>query len=135
MTWFTPTRKVSFGLVMLTISLLLLGDLIGVVPNEDQGRLEGRKQFCESLAVQFSLAVNRAETDLIYATESGDHAANWIEIPLGKSTSTHVQVPIFQGKRRWGTVEVTFRELKGTGLLLGISHSLLHSVHKLYGNN
>ncbi len=43
MTWFTPTRKVSFGLVMLTVSLLLLGDLIGVVPNEDRGRLEGRQ--------------------------------------------------------------------------------------------
>ncbi len=116
-------------------------------------RIEGvskvDKQFCESLAVQFSLAINRGETDLIHATldtlvarekdvmsaairtangrvlaESGDHAANWIDIPLGKSTSTHVQVPIFQGKRRWGTVEVTFRDLKGTGLLLGISHSL-----------
>jgi hypothetical protein len=56
MTWFTPTRKVSFGLVMLTVSLLLLGDLIGVMPNEDRGLLEGRKKFCESLAVQFSMA-------------------------------------------------------------------------------
>jgi PAS domain S-box-containing protein len=149
MTWFTPTRKVSFGVVMLTVSLLLLGDLIGVVPNEDRGLLEGRKKFCESLAIQFSMAVNRGETALIRATldtlvareadvvsaairtangrvlaESGDHAANWADIPLGKSTPTHVQVPVFQGKRRWGTVEITFRDLQGSGLLLGISHSL-----------
>jgi len=149
MTWLTPTRKVSFGLVMLTVSLLLLGDLIGVVPNEDRGLLDGRKKFCKSLAIQFSMAVNRGETGLIHATldalvareedvmsaairtpngrvlaESGDHAANWIDIPLDKSTSTHVQVPVFQGKRRWGTVEVTFRDLQGSGLLLGISHSL-----------
>ena len=134
---------------MLTVSLLLLGDLIGVVPNEDRGLLDGRKKFCESLAVQFSMAVNRGETDLIHATldalvareadvvsaamrtangrvlaESGDHAANWVDIPLGKSSSTHVQVPVFQGQRRWGTVEVSFRELQGTGLLLGISYSL-----------
>ncbi len=149
MTWFTPTRKVSFGLVMLTVSLLLLGDLIGVVPNEDRGLLEGRKKFCESLAVQFSMAVNKGDTDLIHATldalvarekdvvsaairtangrvlaESGDHATNWVDIPLGKSTATHVQVPVFNGKRRWGTVEVSFRDLQGTGLLLGISYSL-----------
>ncbi|MEN8803747.1 MAG: diguanylate cyclase [Thiogranum sp.] len=149
MAWFTPTRKVSFGLVMLTVSLLLLGDLIGVVPNEDRGLLDGRKKFCESLAVQFSMAVNRDETDLIHATldalvareddvvsaairtangrvlaESGDHATHWNDIPLGKSTSTHVQVPVFQGERRWGTVEVTFRDLQGSGLLLGISYSL-----------
>ena len=149
MTWFTPTRKVSFGLVMLTVSLLLLGDLIGVVPNEDRGLLDGRKKFCESLAVQFSMAVNNGDTDLIHATldtlvareedvisaairttngrvlaESGDHTANWVDIPLDKSTSTHVQVPVFKGKRRWGTVEVTFRDLQGTGLLLGISYSL-----------
>ena len=150
MTWFTPTRKVSFGVVMLTVSLLLLGDLIGVVPDEDRGLIEGRKKFCESLAVQFSIAVDRGETALIRATldtlvareadvvsaairtangrvfaESGDHAANWTDIPLGKSTSTHVQVPVFQGKRRWGNVEITFRDLKGSGLLLGISHSLV----------
>jgi len=149
MTWFTPTRKVSFGVVMLTVSLLLLGDLIGVVPDEDRGLIEGRKKFCESLAVQFSIAVDRGETALIRATldtlvareadvvsaairtangrvfaESGDHAANWTDIPLGKSTSTHVQVPVFQGKRRWGNVEITFRDLKGSGLLLGISHTL-----------
>ena len=134
---------------MLTVSLLLLGDLIGVVPNEDRGLLDGRKKFCESLAVQFSMAVNRGETDLIHATldalvareddvvsaairtangrvlaESGDHAANWVDIPLDKSTSTHVQVPVFQGKRRWGTIEVSFRDLQGSGLLLGISYSL-----------
>jgi len=149
MTWLTPTRKVSFGLVMLTVSLLLLGDLIGVVPNEDRGLLDGRKKFCESLAIQFSMVVNSGETRLIHATldalvareedvisaairttngrvlaESGDHAANWVDIPLGKSTSTHVQVPVFQGERRWGTVEVAFRDLQGSGLLLGISHSL-----------
>lgn len=149
MTWLTPTRKVSFGLVMLTVSLLLFGDLLGVVPNEDRGLLEGRKKFCKSLAIQFSMAVNSGETSLIHATldalvareedvisaavrtangrvlaESGDHAANWVDIPSGKSTSTHVQVPVFHGTRRWGTVEVTFSDLQGSGLLLGISHSL-----------
>jgi len=32
---FSPTIKISFGLVLVTVSLLLFGDLIGVVPDED----------------------------------------------------------------------------------------------------
>jgi diguanylate cyclase (GGDEF)-like protein/PAS domain S-box-containing protein len=150
MTWLKPTTTISIGLALLTVSLLLVGDLIGVVPNEDRGLVEGRKKFCESLAVQFSIALARDETALISATlatlverdkdvvsaairtangrflaESGEHTVNWIDIPLDRSTPTHVQVPIFQGERRWGTVEVAFRDFKGTGLLLGISHSFL----------
>ena len=133
---------------MLTVSLLLLGDLIGFVPKQDRGLLEGREKFCEFLAAQFSVAVNRGETKLIQATldtlvategdivsaairtakgrvfaQSGDHAANWVGIPLKKSTPMHVQVPVFQGKRRWGTVEIAFRDLQGNGSLSGISHS------------
>jgi diguanylate cyclase (GGDEF)-like protein/PAS domain S-box-containing protein len=149
MTWLTPQKKVSFGLVMCTLSLLLFGDLIGVVPNEERGFIEGRKQFCESLAVQFSLAINHGETDLVRATldtlvaretdilsaairtadgriltQSGNHSANWINIPFGKSTSTHVQVPIYQGEKLWGTVEVAFRQVGDGSTLLGISNPL-----------
>ena len=68
MKWFTPITKVSFGLVMITVSILMFGELIGIVPNEDRGLLEGRKKFCESLAVQFSLAATRGEVELISAT-------------------------------------------------------------------
>ena len=150
MTWFTPTRKVSFGIVLLTISLILVGDMLGVVPNEDKGLMEGRKRFCESLAVQFSLAASRGDVDLIKGTldalvsregdvlsaairnssnrilaEAGEHSTHWIDIAKDKSTPSHVQVPVFKDDRRWGTVEIAFKPIGRVNSLLGISDALL----------
>jgi diguanylate cyclase (GGDEF)-like protein/PAS domain S-box-containing protein len=147
---FTPTRKVSLGIVLLTISLILVGDLLGVVPNEDEGLLEGRKMFCESLAVQFSLAATRGDFDLIKGTldmlvsreddvlsaairnssnrilaEAGEHSRHWVDIVGDKSTASHVQVPVFNDNRRWGTIEIVFKPMGKVNMLLGISDSLL----------
>ena len=145
-----PNHKVSIGLVILTVSLIIVGDMFGVVPHEDRGLMEGRKKFCESLAVQFSIAAGRNDLDLIKDTlttlvnrdpdvlsagirnkydrlliEAGDHSGNWADIPVDKSTFTQVQVPIFQSDKRWGTVEVRFGGLRGSGSLLGLDYSLL----------
>jgi diguanylate cyclase (GGDEF)-like protein len=150
MKWITPVWKVSFGLVVLTVSLLLVGDLIGLVPNSQKGLLEGRANFCESLAVQFSLALSRGEAELVEATldtlvkreddvisaairnvggrvvaQAGDHKSNWIDIPLDKSTSTHVQVPVFHDRRRLGTVEVVFSRPQGTADTFGFGSPFL----------
>ena len=146
----TPNRKVSFGLVVLTISLLLVGDMIGVVPHDDRGLMDGRKKFCESLAVQFSLAASRDNLDLIKDTlialverdpdvlsaavrnrydrlliKAGDHTQHWVDVPESESTYTHVQVPIFQNNKHWGTVEVAFENIQGFGSVLGLNLSLL----------
>lgn len=137
---FSPTIKVSMGLVLVTISVLLLGDLIGVVPSEERGRLDGRKILSESLAIQFSVSVTGGDARLIVKTldalveregdvlsaalrssngrilaQAGDHAHHWRNLPLDKSTPTHVQVPVFQGQKRWGTVEIVFAPLSGAG--------------------
>ena len=64
----TPNRKVSIGLVVLTVCLIIFGDMLGMVPHEDRGTLDGRKKFYESLAVQFSIAASRDELDLIKDT-------------------------------------------------------------------
>jgi diguanylate cyclase (GGDEF)-like protein/PAS domain S-box-containing protein len=141
MTHISPTIKVSFGLVLVTVSLILLGDLIGVVPNEERGVLEGRKKFCESLAIQFSMAVSSGNVDLVNATldnlveredeilsaalrssygrvlaEAGEHTRHWLDTDAKKSTPTHVQVPVIQGQKQWGTVEVAFAPLSAGGI-------------------
>ncbi len=153
MRWFSPVWKVSFGLVLLTVSLLMIGDLIGVVPNTEKGLLEGRSKFCESLAVQFSLAFSRGDVELIKATldalveredevlsaalrnaggrlfaQAGDHKHNWVDIPLDKSTATHVQVPIFHNSRRLGTVEVVFERPQLSANRFGFGASLVTMV-------
>ena len=50
----SPVLRLVLGLVMLTVSLLLIGDLIGLMPDQRQAELEARKAIAESLAVQVS---------------------------------------------------------------------------------
>jgi diguanylate cyclase (GGDEF)-like protein/PAS domain S-box-containing protein len=147
---FRPATKVTLGLVLMTTSLLLIGDLLGFVPNEERGLLEGRKRFCEALAVQLSTIATRRDTELLKTTlgslvgrnedilsagfrtvegrllaEGGQHAKEWVDIPLDTSTSTHVQVPIFKGNNRWGTLEVHFAPLQVAGGWFGINSALI----------
>jgi len=119
---------------MLTITILLLADVFGFIPDERRGLLEGRKKFAETLAVQTTLAASRDQLELVKITfdtlvsrngdvvsaslkdavgeslvTSGDHAANWETPEDGQSTPTHVQVPIFRDNEAWGQMEVVFK--------------------------
>jgi diguanylate cyclase (GGDEF)-like protein/PAS domain S-box-containing protein len=145
-----PAIKVSFALMLLTSSILIIGDLLSLVPNERDGILEGRKKFCESLAIQVSLAAMRNDFDLINATlkavvdrnpdvrsaalrtfkgdlvsEAGNHAKNWTKLPKGKSTPRYVQVPILIKDVQWGTMEVAFERLLGQSFAASLSGSFV----------
>ncbi|MCU7842526.1 MAG: diguanylate cyclase [Candidatus Thiodiazotropha sp. (ex Monitilora ramsayi)] len=145
----SPTLKITIGLVLLTVSILLLGRLVGFVPDEGSSELEARKKFCEALAVQISSIaakndvgslrntlesiVERNDDVLSSALKSkgglslvvGEHEKHWVDVPLDKSTSTHVRVPILANGIRWGTLEVAFEEIGSSGFSLGTLGGLL----------
>jgi diguanylate cyclase (GGDEF)-like protein/PAS domain S-box-containing protein len=127
----------SFSLALLTLSILLTGDLFfGVNTDGRKADLDARQRIIESLAVQFSslIAVDDMETirltlrnlvlrdeEIISAAllnsdgriraEEGNHRQYWQDdIPFDKSTITHTQVPIFKNKQRWGTVQIRFAD-------------------------
>jgi diguanylate cyclase (GGDEF)-like protein/PAS domain S-box-containing protein len=146
----SPIIKITLGLVLLTISILLLGRFIGFLPDEERSALESRKQFCEALAVQISSAASAQDLDILRATLGtvvkrsdevlsialnnnrgvslvvGEHEKHWVDVPLDRSTSTHVRVPIMANKSRWGTLEVAFAPLqRESALSLGTLGGLL----------
>ncbi|MEW8470564.1 MAG: diguanylate cyclase, partial [Candidatus Thiodiazotropha sp.] len=146
----SPTIKITFGLVLLTLSILLLGRLVGFVPDEEKTVLQARKQFCESLAVQVSSAASKNDLQILRTTlesvvernddilsaalsnnrgvslVAGEHEKHWVNVPLDRSTSTHVRVPIMAKENRWGTLEVAFTPLsKESRLPLGTLGGLL----------
>ncbi len=132
----SPVIRITIGLLLLTISLLLIGDMLGLVPNQDQSRINARKIMSESLAIQISsevgegrienaqallnIIVNRNEeiSSMALRTKSqgilmqtGEHDIYWVVRDDDRSTVTNVQVPIFNQKERWGTLEVSFKVL------------------------
>ena len=131
----SPTSRVSFALVCLTISLLALAAVAGLVPDRHAAILEGRKAFCEQLAIHCSLAVQRGDMTAVRAgtlasarrhpdllsvairsandrllVQAGEHPLHWDEQDSTYSAATHMRVPITLRNQLWGHVELCFRQ-------------------------
>ena len=62
----TPLVWISFGLVSLTISVMMAGDwLVDLVPNHDRQVFEYRRDLAESLAIQYSALAEREQIETV----------------------------------------------------------------------
>jgi diguanylate cyclase (GGDEF)-like protein len=149
----SPAVRISFGLVMFTLSVLLIADLFGIIPKKEQITLDARKKICEVLAVQLSVAVSKSEFDIVKTSlelfvdrnsdvvgasmsqvdgsviaEFGEFV-NFDESALltdeERSTDNVVIVPVFAGPERWGSVNVEFGSVYAGGLYSILTGSIL----------
>ena len=122
----SPLVRISFGLAMLTVAMLLTTDFLGLVPDTRDAEIRSRKVISESLAVQLSTeladrklnSINEilrsvvARNDYVLSAairksgggllaEFGGHDRYWKLKPNDRSTATHVQVPLFSEGNRW----------------------------------
>jgi diguanylate cyclase (GGDEF)-like protein len=145
---FTPTLQISLGLLSVTISLILIAYSFGLIPSEDRGALELRARIAENIALQLanltgrndaiatrdaiasivgrnkevlSLAVRGADSKVLAASEN--HGEQWIEPPDGKSTATHIRVPLLNAEE--GKIEIAFRPLATGPNMLGLSRTMM----------
>jgi len=137
-----PATRIAIGLLLLTLSILLAADMFGVTPNTRNAILEARQKVCESLAIQFAVAAQHNDLDLINNTlrasvernedmlsaalrgkdgslllEAGLHTINWPIDQGTKSTPNYVQVPIFKADQFWGVVEIRFSDINPKGFM------------------
>src|SRR5262245_21043942 len=112
-------KRITFGLVSLTLSLLFAAQGLGLLPDRDGALLEKRVALCEALAIECSKAAQVQNTPALEAvtraiiqrnpevvsaavrtTEGkmvvgvGDHETGWVDPPGGTSTATHMIVPV-----------------------------------------
>jgi diguanylate cyclase (GGDEF)-like protein/PAS domain S-box-containing protein len=139
----TPLVWISFGLVSLTLSILLMGDLaVDLIPNPAVQIFEYRQKYSEALAVQYSLLAEKGDSrgvqeafdllverndDILSAAVilangetlalAGRHQEVWEQPPGDSSTPDHIQIPIFNSSEPWGTVQLRFRSLDDGGWL------------------
>ncbi len=136
----STTLRVSLGVASLTICLLLTAEMIGILPNTTDVKLDARQKAVELVAVQVASAATRNDVRMVQTilttivgrdvnilsaalrrrgsllATAGPHDRIW-EAPVdGISTPTHVQVPIMKQKNEWGLVELTFRPLQAVTL-------------------
>lgn len=132
----TPAVRLSLGLVILTVSLLILAQAIGLAPGAERQQLEVRKRLAETLASQVSVAIMRGDEVLLqYLLESSVernpeiesaavrrndggivvqtkmHAKFWADAKANESTPTHIRFPVmFNGAKR-ADFEISFEPL------------------------
>jgi len=131
-----PVLRLSLGLSLITMTILLGVEMLGVLPSPEQVTMDSRKKICESLAVNAVMAIQENNFAAIQTTmeiliqrnqdiiatalrnnngtilaEAGDHQHHWNNTDKTISTLQNVQVPIFISYKRWGTFEVCFKAM------------------------
>lgn len=134
--------RISFSLVCILVSVMLLAIVLEVLPDRRREVLDGRATLCEAVAVNASVLVSRQDLhrlEMILKTvvkrkdavlsaavrredsellvEVGDHGNQWERLPEDRSNETQVQVPIWAGEERWGTIEMKFAPLDPPGVI------------------
>ena len=141
-----PVLRLSFGLVVLTTSILVLVDLLGFVPDAGDTEIEARILLSETIATQLMPAAERNDfaaigrvLDVTVARNENvlsaglrpangrrlmasthDHRRLWDPQDVEHSSATHVRLPLFQRGREWASVEIRFADTGPTNLLVGL---------------
>ena len=156
----TPLLWISFGLVSLTLSILLMSDLaVNLIPDEAAGIFEYRQKYSEALAVQYSLLAENGDSraiqeafdllverneDILSAAVilangetlafAGRHQEVWKQPPGDSSTPDHIQIPIYNSTERWGTVQLRFRSLDNGGWLSWLKNPWFQFLGLVFGS-
>ena len=124
------------GLASLQASVLLLALYIGIAPDRNSAIRAGRVALAESIAASTSTAIAQSDsarmqamlafvlernTDLTSVAVrmangrtvaiAGDHLHQWIKIPGALSIDSQIQIPILEGEKKSGTLELCFTPL------------------------
>ena len=132
----SPLSRISFGLVMLTVSLLLISDFLGLMPDSRGNEIALRQHIAETAAVQVSMeigernpaklkqilrsTVDRNErvlgvavtrTDGTLLDSAGDFASHWTLPAQVESTVEQVRIALYTPKGEWGNFELVFDKM------------------------
>ena len=150
MPFFGPVGRICIGLVSLTLFLIFIADLaFGVLRDDVELAQRVRKGITEDMAIQLAILIQKEDKDSIQRTinalssregeitsvgirrsgdiyiQTADHDRLWVPLKDGKSTITHVAVPVYAGKDVWGNVEVSFRPVVPKTVMGWVKHPLV----------
>ena len=139
-------HRVVIGLLGLTISVVMLGFFLNIVPDRAMAVRQGRTVLAEAIAVHTTSAVLSADfqylnndfkllvdrnPDLLSLglrrhdgaalVMTADHADRWQAMSGEHSMDTQVRVPIYSGEPKWGQLELRFEALDPGGFM-GLTH-------------
>ncbi len=149
----STVARLSLGLVVLTICILLFAEMLGLIPSHSETVINNRKTVSESLAVYYTIAIQKENTlmtqqvtkilmdrnpdilstairknDGTFFFQTDYHNKYWKDAPQKNSTDTHLRVPVYLGTNVWGDIEVVFEPINRKGLYSIIENNLVQLI-------
>ena len=149
MKWLNARTYIAFGLSILVVSLLLAAAFIGLIPDRISAVRDGRTTLSESIAAAGTVLATKGDAQLLESTmrlivqrnpdvlsmalrradgtllvSAGDHQKLWVASSGNQSTDTQTEVPIMSGATQWGSLEIRYQPLVGTGIYALLNHPL-----------
>ncbi len=144
----SPAVRISLGLIMFTMSVILFADLAGVIPKRNIMTMNARQKITENLAVQMSIAATYSDFRIIksslevFVKRNEDVVAasmskvdGEIIVEYGEfvdffnknntSNENSVVVPIFAGDKQWGSVNVEYKSLYEMGVFAFLKDTIV----------
>lgn len=143
-----PITRMSISLALLTISLILSANWLGLTPDRNSAYLDARRIIAETVAVQVSKLAENGKMEIIRSVLDSLHKRNeeitalslqlvdkstpinvgdtqdmWDPSKGDVSTPVRVLVPIYSGDKKWGIIGIGFTPL-GEENFFGISVNL-----------
>lgn len=133
------TMRIAMGQCSVLITLLLLAAFAGLIPDRNSAVIQGRASLAEAIASNSSIFITRADLrrmeanlrlvlnrnpDILSAAVRradetamvtvGEHQTLWL---VEGDTNSQLTVPIWEGEKRWGQMELRFTPIGPTGPL------------------
>ena len=142
-----PTFRIAIGLAALTTTIIFLASFLGLIPNPTTEKIESRRRLCESIATTFATRANQVDArrvldflkivternpdvksigirraDETHLLELGEHFENWTLDSSSESSADEIFIPVLDGEKTWGKVEVRFAPINPPGLMGALCH-------------
>jgi PAS domain-containing protein len=144
---------IVLGLVSMLLSAALLALFLGLIPDTDSVKRQGRAALAEAVAANSSVFLTQGDMKRLEATlelvmrrnpemrsagvraadgrlvvQVGAHDAQWIPVEGGLSNDSQLVVPILAGDQIWGHIELRFDGVTATGWRGVVQDGRLHLI-------
>lgn len=128
--------RISIGLAMMTLTVLLTAQALGLLPDQQQTLVQRRSDMSRLIALQFAQLVEAQDLDDMYAAAdallhhqpelrsiglrhvdgellmaTSDHIDFWRPDEKPQSDLSQVQIPMYRGDRLWANVELRYQRV------------------------
>jgi PAS domain S-box-containing protein len=129
--------RLALGLVSILVCVCIGASFLGLFPDKYSAILAGRAAIAEVVAVNSTVFITRSDIRRMEANMQilvsrneeimsaavktiegkaeaiiGDHEAQWQDMEEGYSTESQIVVPIWEGDKQWGHIELRFSPIK-----------------------